>query len=134
MVRKSNHRRFRGGNSPYTSAASYQEYVNGTSVTDQMNRTFGNISSSNGNLIIGAQGQNSTQMATPTSSQLSLIQSAGKRTRSRRSRRRSRKGGLWGEVVNQAVVPFGLLAMQQTYRKHKGGKKRRTRRKGGRRH
>jgi hypothetical protein len=30
---------------------------------------------------------------------------------------RSKKGGYWGEVVKQAVVPLALLSMQQTYRK-----------------
>ena len=72
-------RRYRGGNVPYNSAASYQEYVNGTSVNDQVNRTFGDSVSNNGNLIIGAQGQNSTMTGTPSNDQLSLIQSAGKR-------------------------------------------------------
>jgi hypothetical protein len=37
-----------------------------------------------------------------------------------RTRRRGRKGGFLGEVVNQAIVPVSILAMQQKYRK--GGK------------
>jgi hypothetical protein len=123
MARRKHSRRHRGGSGSYTSAASYQEYVNGTSVNDQMNRTFGNSVSNNGNLIIGAQGQNSTQTGTPTAAQLSLVQSAG-RTRSRR-----RKGGVWGQVINQAIVPFGLLGLQHAYSKRrshrKGGSKRR---------
>ena len=45
-----------------------------------------------------------------------------------RTRRRGRKGGFLGEVVNQAVVPVALLGMQQTYRRRKGGKSRRHRR------
>jgi len=120
---KKHSRRHRGGSGSYTSAASYQEYVNGTSVNDQMNRTFGNGVSNNGNLIIGAQGQNSTQTGTPTASQLSLVQSAGRS----RSRSRSRKGGVWGQVINQAIVPFGLLGLQHAYSKRhrKGHSKRR---------
>lgn len=39
---------------------------------------------------------------------------------------RSKKGGFWGEVLKQAVVPFALLGMQQTFRR-KGRKSRRTR-------
>jgi hypothetical protein len=42
--------------------------------------------------------------------------------------RRKRKGGNLGQVINQAVVPFGLLGLQQSYgRKKKGGKSRRRR-------
>ena len=109
-------RRHRGGTGSYSSAASYQEYVNGSSVNDQMNRTFGDSVSNNGNLIIGAQGQNSQMSGTPNNQQLSLIQSAGK------SRRR--RGGVWGSVLNQAIVPFSILGLQQSYKKHrKGGRK-----------
>ena len=32
-----------------------------------------------------------------------------------------RNGGFLGSLINQAIVPFSLLGMQQTYRK-KGGK------------
>jgi hypothetical protein len=37
--------------------------------------------------------------------------------------RRKRKGGNLGQVINQAIVPFGLLGLQQSYRRKKGGKK-----------
>ena len=41
--------------------------------------------------------------------------------------KRSRRGGFlgaMGSVINQAIVPFSLLGMQQTYRKkHHGGRK-----------
>lgn len=109
-------RKHRGGNGSYTSAASYQEYVNGTSVNDQVNRTFGESVSNNGNLIIGAQGQNATMSGIPSNEQLSLVQSAGKS--------RKRRGGVWGSVINQAIVPFSILGLQQSYKKHKkGGRK-----------
>lgn len=41
----------------------------------------------------------------------------------RRRRRRTRKGrgGNLAQVINQAVVPFGLLGLQQSYRRKKGG-------------
>jgi hypothetical protein len=45
-----------------------------------------------------------------------------------RGGRKSRKAGSLGSLVNQAVVPFSILALQQSYRKKHGG--RRTRRRG----
>jgi len=45
---------------------------------------------------------------------------------------KSRRGGFLGSLINQAVVPFGILAAQQTYRKKRGGKRSR-KAKGGRR-
>jgi hypothetical protein len=48
----------------------------------------------------------------------------------RRKMSSKRRGGFWGHVINQAVVPFSILGMQQTYkRKKRGGKK--TRKSGG---
>jgi hypothetical protein len=46
------------------------------------------------------------------------------RSRKTKCKHRSRKtrGGMWGQVLNQAIVPAGLLAMQNTY-----GKKKKTR-------
>ena len=45
-----------------------------------------------------------------------------------------RKGGYWGlgSVINTAIVPGSLLALQQSYRKKKSGG-RRTKKMGGRR-
>jgi len=107
--------KMRGGS--YTDGASYGMYVNGTGGS-QWTRTmdqagpYGQVA---GNVIVGAQGQNiapTSQM--PNSSNLSLVQSAG---------RKHRRGGFIGEVINQAIVPFALLGAQQIYgRKRKGGK------------
>jgi hypothetical protein len=42
---------------------------------------------------------------------------------------KSRRGGFLGSLINQAIVPFGILGMQQSYRrKRRGG----TRKHGGR--
>jgi hypothetical protein len=76
--------------------------VNGL-VDSQLSRV--NNSGTQSNAAIGVQGQ----------------KAGGKRRSSR-----VKKGGFWG-VLNQAVVPFSILAMQQTYRKRKqnGGTKKR---------
>jgi hypothetical protein len=105
----------RGGS--YTDGASYGMYVNGTTGS-QWSRTMdqsGPYGQVQGNVIIGAQGQNVTPVSQiPSGNNLNLIQSAG---------RRRRRGGFLGEVINQAVVPFALLGAQQSYgRKRKGGK------------
>ena len=44
-----------------------------------------------------------------------------------RRRRKSSKGGFWGHMINQALVPLTILGLQQTYRRGKtrGGTKRR---------
>lgn len=114
----------------YTSAATYGEYVNGPG-NSQYNRVFdqaGAYGQIPGNIIIGAQGQNvpSTSQI-PTGEQLDLIQKAGRRRHrtkgSHRTKGRHRKGGFLGEVINQAIVPFALLGMQNTYRRgRKGGR------------
>ena len=114
---RSRSRRMRGGS--YTSGSTYGSYVNGSG-DSQFARTFdatGPYASRVGAEYVGAQGQNVQQPGVPTAQNLALIQSAGKR-------RRSRRGGFFGEVINQAIVPFGLLGLQQTYRKKRsGGKK-----------
>lgn len=35
---------------------------------------------------------------------------------------KTKKGGFWGQLSN-ALVPFGILGMQQTFRRHKKGGK-----------
>jgi hypothetical protein len=113
---RSSHRKTKRGGSSYSSAASYGEYVNGNQNAqfDRVFSTSGPYGNINSNTIIGAQGQNAVQPNMPSSQDLSLIQTAGKR---------GKRGGVWGQVINQAVVPVALLGMQQTYRKKHGGKK-----------
>lgn len=114
-------RRMRGG---YTSASTYGGYVNG-SPDSQFARTFdqsGPYGGRFGSEYVGAQGQWAQQPNTPSASQLQLVQSAGKR------RRKSRRGGFFGEVLNQAIVPLSILGLQQTYRKKRHGGRRTKRR------
>lgn len=102
----------RGGN--YSSATTYGGYVNGSG-PQQFERTFstgGEYGSRFGSEYVGAQGQWASQPNTPSASNLSLIQSAGKRRR---------RGGFLGPVLSQAVVPATLLALQQTYRRKGNG-------------
>lgn len=40
-----------------------------------------------------------------------------KNNKANKKNSKSKKGGYWGEVAKQAVVPLALLGMQQTYRK-----------------
>jgi hypothetical protein len=113
----------RGGS--YTSATTYGGYVNG-STGGQIARAF---EGSGTGYIRGQDGQGGTNPhAIPNPQQLAMAQStqAGGR-RKRKSGRKSKRGGFLAEVVNQAVVPFALLGMQQSYRR-KGSSTGRTRR------
>ena len=40
------------------------------------------------------------------------------RVGTRRRVSHNKKGGYWGEVLKQAIVPLGLLTMQQSYDKN----------------
>ena len=112
-------RKHRGGSSAnpasYSSASTYGMAVNGSG-DSQFNRVFGN--GGNSNIITGVQGQNAGIPAT-------LAQKAGGKRST--SGKRSKKGGFWGQIINQAIVPFGILGLQQTYRRKRsgGGKTRR---------
>lgn len=122
MARKTNRRhrrsrrhsrRHRGGAgapspSSYSSASSYGEAVYGD-MNSQYNRVFdiaGPDGANQSNAIVGLQGQR-----------------AGKKRRSGGTRRK--RGGFWGEVINQAVVPLTLLGMQQRYGKRRSQTRRR---------
>ncbi len=99
-------RRMTGG---YSSAASYGTHVAG-SVDAQYNRVFGpQYAGVQGNVIIGAQGQNITPASQmPTAANLALAQSAGGKP-------------VRGGFVEEAIVPLSLVGMQQTYPPKKGG-------------
>jgi hypothetical protein len=46
----------------------------------------------------------------------------------------NRHGGFLGSLINQAIVPFGILGLQQTYRRNKRGGKKTHKNMGGRHH
>lgn len=110
--RRSTRRHRKGGAgapdpSSYSSASTYGMAVNGSG-DSQYNRVFQNSSPDAkfpSNIIVGVQGQNLGYSPS--------TQKAGSR--------RKKKGGFWGQIVNQALVPFGILGMQQTYRRKKNG-------------
>jgi hypothetical protein len=105
---------------PYTSATGYEKWMLG-SENDQYARVFdqGGPNNSQSNAI----------MANQNSGTLGYLpyQRAGKRRGSRKLSRRHKKGGFLGNVVNQAIVPFGLVGLNQYYGKRRGSKTRKTR-------
>ena len=125
-------RRQRGGSAeaqsapapaPYSDAASYVAANYGDGNT-QWNNVFGPQSTSTmGNEIVNL---NHPQMV-----QANVPQGGGRR---RRGSRKGKRGGFLGNVVSQAIVPFGLLALQNKYSRrlrHKRGGSRKRKMKGG---
>jgi len=98
-----------GANAPdpssYSSATTYGEAVNGSGDA-QFSRVFdqaGVDGKFQSNSAVGAQGQN-----LGPSPSASYKMSGGKR--SRRSRK-SKKGGFFAGILNQAAVPFSLVGL-----------------------
>ena len=84
-------------------AAGYVNRIAGSSTIGQLDRTFNG--NQNGNALILTNGK-----------------SVGG---SRRKGRKSKRGGQWSQILNQAVVPASILALQQSYRRRgsKNGKR-----------
>jgi hypothetical protein len=113
--KRGSRRHKRGGSGSYSSASSYNTYVNGNE-NSQFDRVFsqsGPYASVPGNMSIGAQGQNANMAGAPNANNLALIQTAGKG---------KKRGGNFGTIINQALVPASLLAMQQNYKRNKSQK------------
>ena len=122
MPKRRNSKRTRTGGinaanpASYSSAATYALASAGNSDT-QYNNVF-DIGKNNqqGNGLVGLQGQTVGGRRKRSSS----------RSRSR-SRSRSQKGGFWGGLISNALAPFSLLAMQQSFRRKKGANQTRRR-------
>jgi len=123
----------KGGNSNYSSASTYGRYIAGSG-NQQFDRVFGGHNNNHSNQLTTVQGGDNNTYGTPNSQSMKLIQSAGRRRKKRgmKSHKKSKKrGGFmgFGSVATQAVVPFGILGLQQTYRRKKSSSRsRRTRR------
>lgn len=46
---------------------------------------------------------------------------------------KSRRGGFLGSLINEAIVPFSILGLQQTYKKKRHGGKHTRKHRGGKR-
>jgi hypothetical protein len=132
-VRRQRGRTQRGGtgNSPSGSGSAWQ-YVEGQ--VGNGNQQWDNVfvkGSGNGNQLVSVDGSN------PSSPLSTYLKSGGQmggrgrtrgRTRSQtRGQTRSRRGGFFGSVLGDALVPFGLFAAQNNFAKrvgkhHKSGK------------
>jgi len=98
------HRYMSGG---ATSAATYAAGAVGT-LNQQYQATFGpNPVVPYGNALV-VNGQAPPLIGAPTGGQLALIQNGGRKCKGKR-------GGFFGPVVSQAVVPFALWGMQNKY-------------------
>ena len=135
--RSNKHRGFLGGGALAESSASVNYPNNGGGGAGWVEGKYGDENQQYNSVFdIGSKtlGNSFTVLPasqTPTPGNLALIQSAGARRRGRRGRMTKKRGGfLMGEVINQAVVPFGLLALQNRYgrRKSRMNKSRRSRR------
>lgn len=92
-------RKRRGGQSAH-------EYVQdqvGTGDQQYKNVFEGSVNNS-GNAIVGLSGQQSVR---PVQTQLG-------------GKRRTKRGGYWGQVLSTALVPFGLWAAQNRFSKRRG--------------
>jgi len=100
-----------GGSS--TSATSFGDLVHGTG-PEQFQRNFSLASPYSNSLTsyVGAQGQN--YVSPNNSTDLSVIQSAGRR-RKRTGRKGKGKRGGFNPIITQGIVPAVILGMQQSY-------------------
>jgi len=84
-------------------AAGYVNRIAGSSTNGQLERTFSG--NENGNALVLTNGKSV----------------GGTR---RKGKGKGRRGGQWSQIFNQAIVPAGILALQQSYRRRgKGGKR-----------
>jgi hypothetical protein len=91
--------------SSYSDAASFMKATVGSG-NQQYNNVFDiGKTNSQSNAIVGLEGQRAGR----------------RRSRSKKGGSKRKKGGFWGHVINQAIVPFSILGMQQSYRRKRSG-------------
>uniref|UniRef100_A0A6C0E268 Uncharacterized protein n=1 Tax=viral metagenome TaxID=1070528 RepID=A0A6C0E268_9ZZZZ len=119
-------RKQRGGNSPSGWGYVYNTVGNGwTQFQNALTLQPGDnaVSQQSNNIEpVGNPNFGNTTYA-PSKTDLTLIQSAGKRKPKRSKKSRSRKGGNWAEVASRAVVPFALLGIQNRFSKKRCSRK-----------
>ncbi len=119
-------------------ASAWQSVLNSVGVGNtQWNNVFGpSAPAGNGNLITHADGSPQTSVASNAAAagKGAFSMTGGRRKKHKHSKKcshkRNRRGGSWGGMLSQALVPFGLLATQRATAKrlrHAGTKKNRRR-------
>jgi len=96
--------------STYSDSQSYMLATVGKGNVQYDNVFLSNKDTVDGNAIVGLQGQH-----------------AGRRRKRLKTLKntKKRKGGYWGQVINQAIVPLSILGLQQSYGRRKHGTKKR---------
>ena len=100
------HRRMRGGSKMFGNDYEAVTNSSGNSAWSYVSGRVGNLDSQ----------YNGALMGNGSGNQLAINAHKGGR---RRRSRRNRRGGTFLPVVANAIVPLGLLAAQQTYRRRK---------------
>lgn len=103
------------------------QYGGSGSAWEYVQNMFGNGTTQFDNSLVVKPGQTYEQQNSNVIQQ--ARQNGGRR--SRKGKGRSKKGGMWGQVISQAVVPFGLVGLQNKFgnrmrsKKYRGSKSRR---------
>ena len=122
--RTNKNRKLRGGSSNTLVGNNYEQVTGngGPSGWSYVSGLVGNLDQQYNNTLVGNGSGNQLAINNrgPTMS--------GGRHRRNHSKRHRRRGGSFGPVIYDAIVPLGLLAAQQTYGKRKSRKNRITRR------
>ena len=115
---------------PATASSTYNnmaQYGGSGSAWEYVQNMFGNGTTQFDNSLVVKPGQTYEQQNSNVIQQ--ARQNGGRR--SRKGKGRSKKGGMWGQVISQAVVPFGLVGLQNKFgnrmrsKKYRGNKSRR---------
>jgi hypothetical protein len=111
------HRRMRGGSAMFGN--SYEPVTNssGSSAWSHVSGLVGGLDEQYNGALMGNSPGNQLPINART-------MSGGRRRSRTRSRRHRRRGGSLMSAVGTAVVPLGLLALQQTYKNRKRRKMR----------